>query len=76
MSVHSLRLPSLLEHELDDLVRTTGRTKTYYIVEAIKSYIEDKADYLKAVTQLEKVESGKIKLKTLDEIMAKYDLAD
>lgn len=76
MSIHSLRIPQPLEHELDDLVKTTGRTKTYYIVEALKSYLEDRADYIKAVAQLEKIELGKVKLKTLDEIMTKYDLAD
>ena len=58
---------------MKDLTRITDKTKIYYVVEAIKSYIEDKNDYIKAVTQLEKVESGKVKLKTLDEIMAKYD---
>ena len=38
--------------------------------------IEDKIDYITAITELESVESGVIKLKTLDEVMAKYDLSD
>jgi hypothetical protein len=38
--------------------------------------IEYIVDYTIAITQLEKITSEKIKLKTLDEVMAKYDLSD
>ena len=36
----SIRLPVELESSLDELVSKTGRAKSYYIIEAIKQYLE------------------------------------
>lgn len=76
MSIHTLRLPAELENELNHLVQETGRTKSYFFVEALKTYLEDRADYIRAAAILERVESGEIKTKSLNDVMSKYDLAN
>lgn len=74
MSTHTLRLPSNLEGKLNSLVQETGRTKSYFFVEALKTYLEDRSDYIRAAAVLEKIESGESKTKSLSEVMGKYDL--
>lgn len=76
MSIHTLRLPAELENELNHLVQETGRTKSYFFVEALKTYLEDRTDYIRAAAILERVESGEIKTKSLNDVMSKYDLAN
>jgi RHH-type rel operon transcriptional repressor/antitoxin RelB len=41
----AIRLPEDIEHQLDALVRKTGRSKDWYVGEAIRSYLEDMEDY-------------------------------
>lgn len=41
----SIRLAENIEQRLQHLSKRTGRTKTYYIREAIISYLEDMEDY-------------------------------
>jgi RHH-type rel operon transcriptional repressor/antitoxin RelB len=76
MSIHTLRLPAQLESELNHLVQETGRTKSYFFVEALKIYLEDRTDYIRAAAILERVESGELKTKSLSDVMSKYDLAN
>ena len=37
----AIRLPQSIEKRLDRLARRTGRTKTYYVREAILQHLED-----------------------------------
>lgn len=64
MSIHTLRLPAQLEAELNNLVQEIGRTKSYFFVEALKTYWEDRSDYIRAAAILERIESGEIKTKS------------
>jgi RHH-type rel operon transcriptional repressor/antitoxin RelB len=41
----SLRIPAPLAERLDKLARQTGRTKTFYIMEAIAEHISDLEDF-------------------------------
>ena len=50
----AVRLPSKLEHKLQHLAEETGRTKSYYARQAIEAFLEDREDYLMAVSRLEK----------------------
>lgn len=50
----ALRLDPEVEGELEELAKKTGRSKSYHARAALKQYLEDKADYLKAVAVLEK----------------------
>ncbi|MDX1920851.1 MAG: ribbon-helix-helix protein, CopG family [Candidatus Caenarcaniphilales bacterium] len=50
----ALRLDPEVEKELEELSKKTGRSKSYHARAALKQYLEDRADYLKAVAILEK----------------------
>jgi RHH-type transcriptional regulator, rel operon repressor / antitoxin RelB len=52
----AIRLPQELAAELEQLARETGRSKSYYARRAIIEFLEDRADYLRAVAVLEKQE--------------------
>ncbi|MFD4421891.1 DUF6290 family protein [Agromyces sp. NPDC058484] len=52
----SVRLNPAQEAALDRLAAETGRTKSYYVKEALDRYLEDRADYLLALAVLERDE--------------------
>jgi len=62
--VLGIRLEPELEKKLEDLARKTGRSKSYYAREAIRRFLEDREDYLKAIAVLEREEPS-IPLKEL-----------
>jgi RHH-type rel operon transcriptional repressor/antitoxin RelB len=51
--VLTVRLPADLERRLERLARTTGRSKSYYVREALLQYLEDLEDYHVALKRLE-----------------------
>ena len=53
-STLALRLPEDVAAELDRLAGETGRSKSYYARQAITEFLEDRADYLRAVAALER----------------------
>jgi RHH-type rel operon transcriptional repressor/antitoxin RelB len=52
----AVRLPADLAAELDELARETGRSKSYYARQALIEFLEDRADYLRAIAVLEREE--------------------
>jgi RHH-type transcriptional regulator, rel operon repressor / antitoxin RelB len=44
MKTQSLRMPDGLASKLDHLARTTRRSKTSHILEALEKYLEDQED--------------------------------
>ena len=48
----SLRLPDEVSRALNELARTTERSKTYLIVKALETYLADYADYQVALDRL------------------------
>jgi RHH-type transcriptional regulator, rel operon repressor / antitoxin RelB len=54
----AIRLPQSIEKRLERLARRTGRTKTYYVREAILEHLEDLEDLYLAERALERVRSG------------------
>ncbi len=52
----TIRLDAELEARLNELAEATGRTKSYYVRQAIEEFLEDRADYLIAVSLLEENE--------------------
>jgi len=50
----SVRLPDQVEKRLDTLAKETGRTKAYYVREAIEEHLEELEDIYTAVKRLEK----------------------
>lgn len=53
----TVRLDPDVQKQLDELAARTGRTKSFYVKQAISDFLEDRADYLLAVNALERDES-------------------
>ena len=72
----AVRLPADIETRLDALAKATGRTKTYYVKEAILKHLEDLEDaYLAEDAYLRFKASGE-KTIPLEEIERSLGLAD
>lgn len=50
----AIRLPNDIEKRLDLLAKKTGRTKTYYVREAITEHLEELEDVYLVLSRLEK----------------------
>jgi RHH-type rel operon transcriptional repressor/antitoxin RelB len=70
----AVRLPKEIEGRLEALAKATGRTKTFYVREAIFLHIEDLEDIYLAEQRMADIRSGKTKTIPVEEIMAEYDM--
>ena len=70
----AIRLPQAIEKRLEKLARRTGRTKTYYVREAILEHLEDLEDLYLAERTLERVRSGEERTKPLKDAMKRHGL--
>ncbi len=70
------RIPPELDRRLGEVAQRTGRSKSYYIRRALDEWLEDREDYLAALTVLERVESGEERIYPLDEVERELGLAD
>jgi RHH-type transcriptional regulator, rel operon repressor / antitoxin RelB len=70
----AVRLPVEIETRLDNLAKSTGRTKTYYVREAILEHLDDLEDLYLAERELEGIRSGHIKTTPLEEVMKRYGM--
>ncbi len=68
----ALRLSADLEKRLDELARTTGRSKSCYARLAIEEFLQDQEDYLLAINRLEKNLPGI----PIDEVERRLGLVD
>ena len=73
MTAISLRLPDDLTERLQKLADRTGRSKTYYMLEAIKEYLGDLEDLHLAEQRLRRVRAGRMGV-ALEEVMKRYGL--
>lgn len=72
----SLRLPDELGERLQALAKNTGRSKTYYITEAIKLHLEDLEDIYIAERMIERVRSGKEEIVSSEEVRKSLELGN
>jgi RHH-type rel operon transcriptional repressor/antitoxin RelB len=72
----AIRLPQSIEKRLEKLARRTGRTKTFYVREAILRHLDELEDLYLAERALERIRSGEDKAIPLEEIMKRYGLED
>ena len=72
----AVRLPSEIEKRLAKLARTTGRTKTYYVREAILEYLDDLEDIYLAEKRLGNYYAGKSQASSLADLERELGLAD
>jgi RHH-type rel operon transcriptional repressor/antitoxin RelB len=54
----AIRLPQGIEKRLEKLARRTGRTKTFYVRQAILEHLQDLEDLYLAERALERIQSG------------------
>lgn len=72
----SLRVPEDLVARLDHLAQVTGRSKTFYMLEAIREHIDDLEDLYLAEQRLIDIRSGKSETVPLVDVMKKYGLVN
>jgi len=70
----AIRLPAEVETRLDNLARSTGRTKTFYAREAILEHLDDMEDMYLAEKRLEEIRFGRSKAIPLEDVMKQYGL--
>lgn len=73
MSV-SLRLPDDLNLRLGTLAEKTGRSKTFYMLEAIREHLDDMEDLYLAEQRVIEIRAGNSKTIPLEEVMKRYGL--
>jgi RHH-type rel operon transcriptional repressor/antitoxin RelB len=74
MTAVSLRLPDDVVDRLANLAKLTGRSKTFYMVEAICEHIDDLEDLYLAEQRLLDSRAGKSMSLPLEEVMKIYGL--
>ena len=70
----SLQLEESILERVKKLAAKTGRTKTFYMTQAISLHIEDLEDIYDAEQELLKIRLGKSRTYTLVEVEAKLGL--
>jgi RHH-type rel operon transcriptional repressor/antitoxin RelB len=68
----AIRLPRSIERRLEKLARRTGRTKTYYVREAILEHLGDLEDLYLAEGALERIHSGEEQAIPLKNVMKRH----
>jgi RHH-type rel operon transcriptional repressor/antitoxin RelB len=70
----AIRLPQSIEKRLEKLARRTGRTKTFYVREAILEHLGDLEDMYLAEGALERIRGGEKQTIPLKEVMKRHGL--
>jgi RHH-type transcriptional regulator, rel operon repressor / antitoxin RelB len=70
----AIRLPQAVEKRLEKLARRTGRTKTFYVREAILQHLEDLEDLFLAEAALESIRSGEDRIIPLQDLIKRHGL--
>ena len=71
---YSIRLPHEIEARLESLSMQTGRSKSFYVKEAILDRLDDIEDIYLAEKRLEDIRSGRTKTIPLQEVMKLYGM--
>ena len=70
----AIRLPADSELRLENLAKSTGRTKTFYAREAILEYLEDMEDLYEAEKEVKAIRAGASTTIPLEELMKQYGM--
>ena len=70
----AIRLPESIEKRLEKLARRTGRTKTYYVREAILQHLDDLEDMYLAERVLDRIRTGEERTVPLDSVIRRHGL--
>ncbi len=72
----AIRLPAEIEERLDALAKATGRSKSFYVREAIIEHLADLEDVYLAEKRLEDLRAGRSHTYTLEEVEKRLGLED
>jgi len=72
----AIRLPAEVEARLEALAQATGRTKSFYVREAILEHLDDLEDLYLAEQRLIDVRAGRSRTFSLEDVERDLDLAD
>jgi RHH-type transcriptional regulator, rel operon repressor / antitoxin RelB len=72
----SLRLPEDLALRLEKIAKRTGRTKTYYMIEAIREQIGDLEDLYLAEHEVAEISAGRSKTVPLAQVLKDYGMGN
>ena len=65
----AIRLPQSIEKRLEKLARRTGRTKTFYVREAILEHLDDLEDLYLAERSFDRIQKGAEQTVPLKELL-------
>ena len=68
----TIRLPGDVEARLQNLAALTGRSKTYYVTEAICEHLDNLEDLYLAEQRLIEIRAGRTQTVPLEEVMKRY----
>jgi RHH-type rel operon transcriptional repressor/antitoxin RelB len=71
---YSIRLPQEVEHRLEVLSQQTGRSKSFYVNEAILEHLDNLEDIYVAERRLEDIRAGRTSPVPLEEVMRRYEM--
>ncbi len=72
----AIRLPQSIEKRLEKLARRTGRTKTFYVREALIEHLDDLEDLYMAERTLDRIRSGEEQTSSLENALKRHGLED
>jgi RHH-type rel operon transcriptional repressor/antitoxin RelB len=72
----SIRLNDELDARLERLARLTGRSKSFYVKQALEEHVDDLEDLYLARKVAKRVAEGRERLVPLEDLERELDLAD
>ncbi len=72
----AIRLPESIEKRLEKLAKRTGRTKTFYVREAILQHLDELEDLYLAERSLDRIRSGEASTIPLEDVVKRHALED
>ena len=69
-----LRLPDDVAERLKRLADRTGRSKTFYMIEAIREHLDDLEDLYLAEQRLIELQAGRSQTESLEDVMERCGL--
>ena len=70
----AIDLPPEVENRLEAMAKATGRSKNFYVHQAILEHLDDLEDVYLAEQRLLDLRAGKTQTVTLEDVMKRYGL--
>jgi RHH-type rel operon transcriptional repressor/antitoxin RelB len=75
-TIVGVRVPDEVDERLTNLAQTTGRSKSYYVREALVKHLADLEDIYMADHVTERIRKGEEQVFGIDEVEKRLGLAD